>query len=83
MRYRLIFYDRSTDRVGGLIDIPAKFLAQVLSIAGIADGSEPGEYPLGPKQVGDIAALIGFRSDVSRFHYHLEPLGPAKDQLRA
>lgn len=74
MRYRLILYNRSTDQMGGLIDIPASLLPQVLSLAGIQNASDLGEYPLDPKQVSDIANLIGFRADVSRFKYHLEPL---------
>jgi hypothetical protein len=82
MRYRLIFYNRSTDQVGGLIDIPAHFLPQVLALAGIQNANDLGEYPLDPKQVRDIAALIGFRPDISRFTYHLEPLGLVQDKFR-
>lgn len=81
MQHRLIFYDRSTDRVGGLIDIPGTLLPQVLAIAGILNADDLGEYPLGPRQVRDIAALVGFEPDVSRFEYHLEPLGPVKNRL--
>jgi hypothetical protein len=80
MRYRIIFYDRTTDRVAGLINIPGQLLPRVLTIAGIRNVSELGEYPLAPKKVGDIAALIGFEPDVSRFEYHLEPL---EDPARA
>jgi hypothetical protein len=80
-RYRVIFYNRSTDRVGGLIDIPANFLPQVLALAGIQNANDPGEYPLDPNQVRDIAALIGFKPDFSRFVYHLEPLGFVPDRL--
>lgn len=80
MRYGIIFYNQTTDRIAGLIDIPGQFLPQVLTIAGIRNVSEPGEYPLEPEKVGDIAALIGFEADVSRFLYHLEPLA---DRARA
>ena len=83
MQYRLIFYSCSTDRVGGLIDIPGKFLPQVLAIAGIRNADDPGEYPLDPRQVRDIAVLIGFEPDVSRFEYHLEPLGLVKNRIGA
>ena len=79
MRYRLIFYNRTTDRVGGTIDIPGRFLQQVLKIAGITNASELGEYPLGRKEVDDIAALIRFRPDFSRFEYHLEPIEGLND----
>jgi hypothetical protein len=83
MQFRIILYNRSTDHVGGLIDIPGKFLPQVLAIAAIPNASDPGEYPLDAKQVRDIAAVIGFKPDVSRFEYHLEPLSFTPDRLRA
>lgn len=83
MRYRVIFYNRSTDRGGGLIDIPGVYVSRVLKIAGITDPNEPGEYPLVDQQVRAIAALVGFKADLSRFEYHLEPLGPFQDRLRA
>jgi hypothetical protein len=83
MQYRLIFYNRSTDRAGGLIDIPRTFLPQVWAIAGIRNENDLGEYPLDPRQGRDIAALIGFEPDVSRFEYHLEPLGLAKNRISA
>jgi hypothetical protein len=51
-----------------------------LTIAGIRNARELGEYPLEPKKVGDIATLIGFEPNVSQFEYHLEPL---EDQARA
>jgi hypothetical protein len=83
MRYRVIFYNRDTDLVGGLIEVPGRYLGKVLAIAGIENASELGEYPLTQEQVRDIATLIGFRPDTSRFHYHLEPLGSERDRLRA
>jgi hypothetical protein len=83
MRYRLIFYNRATDHVGGIIDVPGRFLPQVLTIAGIPNANDPGEYRLDPKQVQAIAALIGFKPDISRFEYHLEPLGLVQDWVRA
>ena len=64
------------------IDTPANFLPQVLALAGIQNANELGEYPLDPKQVRDIAALIGFRPDIARFTYHLEPLGLIQDKFR-
>jgi hypothetical protein len=83
MRYRVIFYNRSTDFVEGLIDVPARCIGKVLAIAGIKDSGELGEYPLGQAEMRDIAALVGFEPDLSRFVYHLEPLGLDRSQLRA
>ena len=42
-RYRVIMYERTTDQVGGIIDVPAALAVQALAIAGIADADEPGE----------------------------------------
>jgi hypothetical protein len=75
MQYRLIYYNSSTDRVGGVIDIPGRLLPQVLTLAGIQNANDLGEYPLDAKQVRDIATLIGVKADPSRFVYHLEPRG--------
>jgi len=83
MQYRLIFYNRSTDRVGGLIDIPGRLLAQVLTLAGIQNANVLGEYPLDAAQVHNISALVGFKPDPTRFEYHLEPTGQIPDRLRA
>jgi hypothetical protein len=75
MRYRLIQYNRTTDHVGGLIDVPGRYVPRVVKIAGIANEKELGEVPLTDEQVLSIAAVISFKADVTRFVYHLEPLG--------
>jgi hypothetical protein len=74
MQYRLRFYNRSPDQVGGVMDIPENLLPQVLAIAGMQNANDPGEYPLDPNQVRDIAAVLGFKPEVARFVYHLEPV---------
>jgi hypothetical protein len=75
-QYRIIFYNKSTDQVGGLVAIPGQHLSRVLKMAGIRNSREPGEYPLDDKQIVAIASIIGMSIDPSRFIYHLEPLGP-------
>jgi hypothetical protein len=75
MRYRLIQYNRSTDHVGGLIDVPGRYAPRVVKIAGIQNEKELGEVPLTDEQIQAITAVIKFRPDVTRFIYHLEPLG--------
>jgi hypothetical protein len=82
IQYRLIWYNRLTDQVGGLSDIPGRYLPKVLKIAGVNNPRELGELPLSDEQIRDIGALIGLRIDVSRFIYHLEPL-PTQGRLRA
>jgi hypothetical protein len=83
MQYRIIYYNRSNDQVGGLVDIPGRYTPQVLTIAGIRNTKELGELPLSDEQIRDIAALIGLRTDLARFVYHLEPIGSAQSRLRA
>ena len=79
--YRVIMYERTTDRVGGIIDVPAALVPQALSLAGISDPTELGETELSDTEVRALANLLGFRSNVSRYRYHLETL--AADLLRA
>ena len=79
--YRVIMYERSTDRVGGVIDIPAPLVTQALSTVGISNATELGETELTDAQVRALANLLQFRSNVSRYQYHLETL--ASDPLRA
>lgn len=83
MRYRVIWYNRTTDRVGGLVEIPGVLLSRVLKIAGVTDRNEPGELLLEPRQISDIASLVGLHIDLARFEYHLDPLGPFPQRLRA
>jgi hypothetical protein len=82
-RYRVIMYERTTDRAGGTIDVPAMLATQVLSIAGIADGDEPGETALTDAQAAALARLLAFRANVARYIYHLETLAGSPDRLRA
>jgi hypothetical protein len=79
--YRVIMYERTTDRVGGIIDVPAALEPQVLTIAGISNPTELGETELADAEVVALANLLGFRSNIPRYRYHLETL--AIDPLRA
>jgi hypothetical protein len=82
-QYRVIMYDRQTDRVGGIIDVPAQLAPHLLSLPGIVNAAEPGEIELADKQVGAIATLLGFRANVGRYRYHLETLVTTQDRLQA
>lgn len=50
-RYRGIMYERRTDRVGGIIDVPTYLEPQVLSAAGIQNATKLGEVELHDQQV--------------------------------
>jgi len=77
-------YERLTDRVGGIIPVPPRLASQVLSLAGLARPTEPGEMELHDPQLRAIAGLLTFRSNTGRYIYHLETLAPSQDdRLRA
>ena len=80
-RYRVIMYQRTTDRVGGTVDVPDALVPQALRMAGISDPLEPGETELADSEARLIANLLGFRSNVSRYIYHLETV--VTDPLQA
>ncbi len=80
MRYRIILYDRATDEaVASSAYLASIFGPRILAIAGAAE-RRAGEIPLDQDQISEIAKLIGFAADVSRFHYHLEPVAPGARQ---
>jgi hypothetical protein len=80
-RYRVIMYERTTDREGGIIDVQPALVPQALNIAGVSNPVEPGEIELADARARALANLLGFRPDVSRYVYHLETL--AAGPLRA
>ena len=73
-RYRVIMYERTTDQVGGIVDVPDALAVQALAIAGVADADEPGETDLDDIQAIQMASLLGFRENVARYIYHLETI---------
>jgi hypothetical protein len=76
-------YDRQTDRVGGIIDVPAHLVPQALSVARITNATDPGEVELHERQVRALARLLNFRHNVGRYIYHLETVLGVKDRLYA
>ena len=72
--YRVIMYERTTDRVGGIIDVPAALVPLALALAGITNPTELGETELTDGEVWALANLLQFRSNTSRYRYHLETL---------
>jgi hypothetical protein len=82
-RYRVIMYERTTDHVGGIIDVPDALVVQALRIAGVTDADEPGETDLDDIQAIQMAGLLQFRSNVARYIYHLETVLATDGRLRA
>lgn len=80
MIYRVVTYDRSTERMKGSLAIPPSVADQVKAIAGFQPQDDGlGEYPLNDDQTALIAQIMGFRPETSRFHYHVEPYEPPED----
>ncbi len=80
MIYRVVTYDRSTERMKGYLSVPPVILEEVKKVAGFKlqdDGL--GEYALDDEQTRQIAQLMGFRPEPDRFYYYIEPYEPAED----
>ena len=80
MFYRVVTYDRSTERMRGNLPVPPRHLSEVKRIAGFQPTDDGlGEYPLDQDQTRWIAQLLGFRPDPDRFYYYVEPYEPPED----
>ena len=76
--YKLIGYDRKTERQSVKIDIPPKHVDFAKKVAGIApDDESMADYPLNKNQARDIAGVIGKSIDAENYDYFLEPYVPA------
>ena len=80
MIYRVVSYDRTTERMKGSLIVPPSVVKQVKVIAGFQPHDDGlGEYPLDEKQTREVAGLLGFRPEPDRFHYSVEPYDPPED----
>jgi hypothetical protein len=80
MIYRIVSYDRITERMKGSLIVPPSVLGQVKAIAGFQQQDDGlGEYPLDEEQTRQVANILGFRSEPDRFYYSVEPFDPPED----
>jgi hypothetical protein len=80
MIYRIVTYDKKTERMKGSLPIPLSVLEQIKRIAGFGPQDDGlGEYPLDEGQTRQIAGILGFRPDPQHFYYYLEPYEPPED----
>jgi hypothetical protein len=80
MIYRIVTYDRATERMKGSLPVTPSVLSQVKKIAGFQPQDDGlGEYPLDEQQTRQIASLLEFRPEPDRFFYYLEPYEPPED----
>jgi hypothetical protein len=80
MIYRIVTYDKATERIKGNLPIPPSLVAEIKRIAGFgANDDGLGEYPLDDDQTRQVAAVLGFNPEPSRFYYYVEPFEPIED----
>jgi hypothetical protein len=80
MIYRVVSYDRVTERMKGSLTVPPSVLGQVKAVAGFQPQDDGlGEYPLDEEQTRQVAIILGFRPESDRFYYYVEPYEPPGD----
>ena len=80
MIYRIVTYDRSTERMKGHLSVPPVILEDVKRVAGFQPQDDGfGEYPLDEQQTRQVAQLMGFHPEPDRFFYYVEPYQPVDD----
>jgi hypothetical protein len=80
MMYRVVSYDRTTERMNGSLVIPPSVLARVKGIAGFQPQDDDlGEYSLNEEQTRQAANILGFRAESEKFCYQIEPYDPLDD----
>ena len=81
--YRIVTYDRATERMVANLPIPWTFVAKIRKIAGVTpfdDGM--GEHQLTDAQVRRIAQILHFKPETELFFYYLEPFNQSDGGLR-
>jgi hypothetical protein len=80
MIYRIVTYDRATDRMKGNMPVPSNFLKEIKRIAGFGPNDDGlGEYPLNEAQTRQVARILDFNPEPDRFYYYVEPYEPPED----
>ena len=80
MIYRVVTYDRTTERMRGNLPIPPSIFEQIKRIAGFEPQDDGlGEYLLDEEQTKQVANVLGFNPEPNRFYYYVEPYEPPED----
>ncbi|HEX3883226.1 MAG TPA: hypothetical protein VHW66_11245 [Stellaceae bacterium] len=80
MIYRVVTYDRTSEHMKGSLIVPPTVLSKVKKAAGFDPTHDGlGEYLLDEVQIKQIAKILGFRPEVDRFYYYVEPYDPPED----
>jgi len=80
MIYRVVTYDKATERMRGALAIPPIVAAEVKRIAGFQPKDDGlGEYLMDKEQTRQVAQILGFKPESDRFYYYVEPYEPQED----
>jgi hypothetical protein len=80
MIYRIVTYDRTTERMKGNLPIPPSALEEIKRIAFFGPRDDGlGEYPLDDEQTRRVARILDFNPEPDRFYYYVEPYEPPED----
>lgn len=80
MIYRVVRYDKATERMKGSLIVPPSVLTRIKKLAGFQPQDDGlGEYPLDEEQTRRVAKVLGFRPETDRFYYCVEPYDPPED----
>jgi hypothetical protein len=80
MIYRIVIYDKATERMKGSLPIPASLFEDIKRIAGFAPQDDGlGEYLLDEGQTRQVARVLDFNPEPDRFYYYVEPYEPPGD----
>jgi hypothetical protein len=72
LTYKLVGYDRTTERVGAEYDIPADKVVTIKKYLGIND-RDVADVPLDSGQAREIAHVLDVRLDLDNLDFFLEP----------
>ncbi len=80
MIYRVVTYDRATERMKGNLPIPPATFEEIKRVAGFGPQDDGlGEYLLDEEQILEVARILGFKPEPNRFYYYVEPYEPPED----
>lgn len=72
--YRLVGYDKNTERLVVSFDVPRQSVAQAKCIAGITlDDGELGDWELDPRQAQEMGQLLAAPVDTNSCDFFFEP----------
>lgn len=72
--YRLVGYDRQSERPVASFAIASPLIAKVKRIAGFRSNDDGlGDYPLDARQTGEIGRVLQIEVEPDKFDYLIEP----------